>query len=79
MADGADIIYGFDHGHISGVGAVSIDAVSKTALWEGEGGEIPDPHYRSDEFFRMVAVRIEAAIPDRVDELIVMLESRNRQ
>ena len=78
MAEEADIIYGFDRSHVGGVGAVSVEAVSKTALWEGEGSEIPDPHHESDEFFREVAVRIEAAVPVRVNELLAMWGNRNR-
>ncbi len=74
MAETADVIYGFDRSQIGGVGALSTKAVARVVLWEGEGREIPDPHHESDEFFFAVGDRIEAALPERVDEVLAMLE-----
>ncbi len=70
MADEADFIYGMDRDQIDGVRALSIAAAARTRLWEGEGSEIPDPHYESDQFFVAVGNRIESALPDRVDEIL---------
>lgn len=71
-----DLIYAMDRHQISGVGALSIDAVARTVLWAGEQGDIPDPHGESDDFFADVAARIESAVPDRVAELVAMLAAR---
>ena len=78
-AQRADVIYGFERAQIGGVGAVSVEAVARTLLWEGEGREIPDPHHESDEFFNAVAERIESAVPSRVDEILALAEANNRQ
>ena len=78
LADGADVIYGFDTSHIGGVGALSTQAVAKTVLWEGPGLEIPDPHHESDQFFVAVGERIEAALTAVLDDVLAMLERRRR-
>ncbi len=75
LAD-ADLIYGMDNSQLAGVKELKDDALSKTSLWEGEGSEIPDPHHRDDEFFRQVAVRIEAAVPSRIAEVLALARER---
>ncbi len=75
LAD-ADLIYGMDNSHLTGVKKLKDDALSKTALWEGEGSEIPDPHYEDDQFFRRVALRIELAVPLRTAEVLALVEER---
>jgi protein-tyrosine-phosphatase len=77
MADEADIIYAMDLAQVDGVRALSTAAAAKTKLWEGEGSEIPDPHYESDAFFVAVANRIESSLPNRVDEILVEHARRN--
>lgn len=76
LIEESDVIYGMDRDQIAGVGNLVLDAVAKTLLWEGEGREIPDPHHESDEFFRDVGERIEAALPDVVADVIAMVAAR---
>lgn len=73
----ADVIFGMDRNQIVGVGNLDLDAVARTLLWAGEGSEIPDPHHESDAFFVDVGLRIEAAVPSIVAELVAMIESRS--
>lgn len=71
----ADVIYGMDKAQLAGVSTIVPTAGTKTQLLAGEGIEIPDPHYQSDEFFREVAVQVEQAAQKRAEELLALLRT----
>ncbi len=74
--DEADRVYGMDNDQLIAVSETSPDAVAKTVLWAGEGGEIADPHHQSDEFFRDVFSQIHEALPVRTAEVVAMIAQR---
>jgi protein-tyrosine phosphatase len=66
----ADRVFGMDADQLTAVIGLVPEAAPKTELIAGDGIEIPDPHYQSDEFFRDVAARVEEAVTNRAAELV---------
>lgn len=71
----ADVIYGMDNDQMAVVARLAPEMSTKATLLAGEGIEIPDPHYQSDEFFEEVAAHIERAVATRTPELLALIRA----
>lgn len=72
----ADLVLCMDLQQVTTVAAMDAAAMNKTELMAGEGVEIPDPHHRSDAFFRDIGERIESAVQERITGLAARIEAQ---
>jgi protein-tyrosine phosphatase len=72
----ADLVLCMDLQQVTAVAVMYVAAMDKAELMAGEGVEIPDPHHKSDIFFRDIAGRIELAVQERIPGLAARIAAQ---